>query len=54
MEKIASMFGSQAVVASIDYRYVDGERQVFISHGSKPTGKNLSSAALNAISSGAG
>ena len=54
IDQIASTYGSQAVVASIDYRFRKGQPMVFIEHGSKCTRKTLQSAVLDAVSHGAG
>ena len=54
IHKIANIYGSQAVVVSIDYRIIRGKRMVFSRHGSTPAGKSLETIALEAVRYGAG
>ncbi len=50
----AKNFGSQAVVASIDYRMVDNRSRVFVHHGSSDTGVDAVDWAKRAIDLGVG
>ena len=50
----ARTFGSQAVVASIDFRRIDGKPQVFLRHGSVDAGSALAQWARRAEELGAG
>jgi cyclase len=52
--RMARTFGSQAVVASIDYRIVEGAPQVFVGHGRRSTGYSATEWASRAIDCGAG
>jgi cyclase len=52
--KIAKSFGAQAVVASIDYRVVDGATRVFRDHATHDTGLDAVAAARLAERAGAG
>ena len=47
-------FGSQCVVASIDYRTTEGQTEVYVSNGDEATGLSVEEAVLNAESLGAG
>lgn len=52
--RIIKRFGSQCIVASIDYKFIDNKRLVFIDNGSTNTGIEISEAARRAIDAGAG
>ena len=52
--KIAGEFGSQAVVLGVDYKLVNGIRQVFIQSGQESVGKSVSEVAQAASDLGAG
>lgn len=55
VKSLVQTFGSQCVIASIDYKkYDDGEIDVFIENGSKPTGKSLEKAVKNVHDLGCG
>jgi len=50
----AKCFGSQAIVASVDYRIIDGQPKVFTHHGKTDIGTNAVEWANRAIELGAG
>ena len=50
----ARKFGSQAIVASVDFRVVDGSPQVFLDHGTKDSGAGPTQWAHRAQELGAG
>jgi len=52
--QLVRTFGSQCIVVSIDYREVSGRNEVFISDGSKATGKTVGEAAKIAQELGCG
>ena len=52
--EIAHAFGSQAVVAGIDYRLIDGKPRVFVDHGTRDTGLAVASWARRLQEAGAG
>jgi cyclase len=52
--RAARMFGSQAIVASIDFRRLDGEPRVFLRHGTVDAGVNPVQWARRAADLGAG
>lgn len=51
---LAQRFGRQCVVASIDYRNVNGRREVFVENGAVATGMTVEEAVANAERLGAG
>jgi cyclase len=54
VDRAAHMFGSQAIVASVDYRIVNGESRVFLQHGRQDTGADPAAWARRARDVGAG
>lgn len=54
ISKAARVYGSQAIVGSIDYRIVDGNSQVYVDHGKQATGENAIGWARRAVESGVG
>ena len=52
--RMAETFGSQAIVASVDYRVVDGATQVYVDHGKRQVGADAVSWAVRAAEQGAG
>jgi len=54
VRELVRVFGGQSIVASIDYREVNGVNQVFIDNGAQATGKSLVGFAAYAASLGVG
>ena len=54
VKKIVSRFGSQCVVASIDYKIIDSQRIVFINNGSVNTSLSLKQAVSKILELGVG
>jgi cyclase len=54
VREMVSVFGGQSIVASIDYRQVNGVNQVFVENGTRPAGKSLQEFADHAASIGVG
>ena len=54
VKELVSVFGGQSIVASIDYRDVNGVNQVFVENGSLPTGKTLDEIASYVTAFGVG
>ena len=54
VRQLASSFGNQCVVASIDCRRMGGEYKVFTHNGQKDTGLTVNEVARRAVESGAG
>ena len=54
VRELVRVFGGQSIVASIDYRAVDGVNQVFIDNGAQATGKALAPYADYVASLGVG
>ena len=52
--RAARVFGSQAVVASVDYRMVDGVARVFTHHGERDVGASVRAWAREMADHGAG
>jgi len=50
----AREYGSQAIVASIDYKVVDGRAMTFVEGGRRPTGLDAVASARRAVDLGAG
>jgi len=51
---LVKIFGSQCIVASIDYKYIDLKDEVFTANGVKPTGLTVKDAIKNAEKLGVG
>lgn len=51
---LARSFGSQAIVASVDYRVVDGKAQVYIDHGKQPVSSDPVNWGSRAVDLGCG
>lgn len=54
VSRIVKRFGSQCVVASLDYKIIDNKRIVFIENGTVNTGIGVAEVARRAIDAGAG
>jgi cyclase len=55
VEDLVSIFGSQSIIASIDYRHMEnGSRRVFVGNGTEDTGMELADALRKAQFLGAG
>jgi len=55
VKKLVETFGSQCVIASIDFKkFDDGKIDVFIENGTKPTGQTIEEAVKNAHDLGCG
>jgi len=54
VRELVRVFGGQSIVASIDYREVDGVNRVFVENGSRATGKSLEEFAGHAAALGVG
>lgn len=54
VRELVRVFGGQSIVASIDYREVDGVNRVFIDNGTRATGKTLEQFAADAAALGVG
>ncbi len=54
VRELVRVFGGQSIVASIDYRDVDGTNQVFVDNGTRSTGKSLEEFAAHAAALGVG
>ena len=52
--RAAKTFGSQAIVASIDFRMVDGRSRVYVDHGMRDTGADVQVWARHAVDYGVG
>ena len=52
--EMVKIFGSQCVVASVDYKYIDSLDEVFTSNGMKETGLTVAGAISNAEKMGVG
>ena len=54
VESLVETFGSQCIIASIDYKKNGGDTEVFIKNGSKSTGQTVEEAVKNAHDLGCG
>ena len=54
VKNIVDVYGSQAVIASVDYRNKNGELLVYINHGLRSTGQSLQQALSNVVGLGVG
>lgn len=54
VRSLVKVFGSQCIIASIDYKKNGDKTEVFISNGNKPTGLTIEQAVKNALELGCG